>query len=70
MVTPGMSSDYLVIETDASTFVQGTASVIDGGSGYTNSDAPVATTILTVPEPATFGLLTLVGGILLGRRRR
>jgi hypothetical protein len=70
MVGIGQNTDYLVVETDASTYVQGTASVIDGGTGSTHSDAPVAATVLTVPEPATFGLLAVVGGMLLGRRRR
>lgn len=70
MVRPGQDSDYLVVATDASTYVQGVASVIDGGSGFTNSDAPVATVVFSVPEPATLGLLAITGGMLLGRRRR
>jgi len=70
MVAVGQNTDYLVVETDATIYVQGTAAVIDGGSGSTHSDAPVTATVLTVPEPATFGLLAVVGGMLLGRRRR
>jgi hypothetical protein len=71
VIPPGDTTDYLVIETNATIPpVQGTASVIDGGSGYTNVDTPVATVILTVPEPATFGLLIVGSGMLLGRRRR
>jgi hypothetical protein len=70
-VAPGETTDYVLIETsDASLPVQGTASVIDGGSGTTGAEAPAATVIFTVPEPATFGVLALVGGMILGRRRR
>ncbi|MGD0461839.1 MAG: PEP-CTERM sorting domain-containing protein [Tepidisphaeraceae bacterium] len=70
IVNPGQDSTYLVVETNASTYTQGSASVIDGGTGSTGADTPVATVIFTVPEPATLGLLAMVGGMLLGRRRR
>jgi hypothetical protein len=71
MVAPGSNTDYLVVATtDVTAPVQGTASVIDGGSGSTGAEAPVATVVFTVPEPATFGLLSIAGAMLLGRRRR
>jgi hypothetical protein len=70
VVMPGQSTDFLVVETNATTIAQGTASVIDGGSGSTGAEAPVATVIFTVPEPATFGVLAVVSGFILGRRRR
>lgn len=70
-VMPGDTTDYVVIETNATSQpVQGTAAVIDGGSGSTGTEAPVATVIFTVPEPATFGVLAVVGSMILGRRRR
>jgi len=70
-VAPGSTTDYVIVQTTATSIpMQGTASVIDGGSGSTGAEAPVATVVFTVPEPATFGVLAVVGGMILGRRRR
>jgi hypothetical protein len=70
VVLPGQTTTMLVVETNAQTIAAGTASVIDGGSGSTQAEAPVAVITITVPEPATFGVLAVVGGFILGRRRR
>jgi hypothetical protein len=70
VVLPGETTTLLVVETNAQTIAQGTASVIDGGSGSTGAEAPVAVITFTVPEPATFGVLAVVGGFILSRRRR
>jgi hypothetical protein len=70
-IAPGSTTDYVIVQTNATSVpMQGTASVIDGGSGSTGAEAPVATVVFTVPEPATFGVLAVVGGMILGRRRR
>ena len=70
VLAPGNVSDYLIVETNALTFTSGTASVIDGGTGSTGAEAPAAIITFSVPEPATFGVIAVVTGMLLGRRRR
>jgi len=65
---PNSYSDYLVVRTDATTYTDGTASVIGGHVGEVQVQVPFGVT--SVPEPASAGLLTLVGSALLGRRRR
>jgi hypothetical protein len=56
-LTPGQSSDYLVIETNATSYVPGTITVQDGVTIDTAGFAPA------VPEPMSMGLLG--GGLAL-----
>lgn len=68
-IGPGQSSDYLIIQTNATQWnAQGAASVIDGGTAQTGAEAPYL--MPTVPEPASIGLIVMAGGMLMGRRRR
>lgn len=67
-IGPGQSSDFLVIQTNATQFSQGSANIIDGGTAQTGAEAPFL--MVGVPEPTSIGLVVLAGGMLLGRRRR
>jgi hypothetical protein len=62
-VLPGLSSNVLVISTNAINFRAGNAEVIDGGTQTVASFQPAS----SVPEPASFALLGLgllaVGGV-------
>ena len=62
-VLPGLSSNVLVISTDAKFFKAGNADVIDGGTQTVASFQPST----GVPEPASFALLGLgllaIGGV-------
>jgi hypothetical protein len=67
-VGPGTSSDLLVVQTDATNYHIGSASVIDGGTAQATVQVPFAGN--TVPEPASVSLIMLASGMMLGRRRR
>jgi len=64
------NSSYLLVETDSMNYMVGVGSVIDGGAGGTTIESPAVGTLMTVPEPASFSAIVIVGGMLLGRRRR
>ncbi len=69
-IGPGQASVVLVISTDATAFMAGNASIIDGGTDTVAAFQP--TVASSVPEPASMGLLGLgliaVAGV--GRRLR
>ena len=60
-IGPGQSSNVLVISTNATSFVAGNASVIDGGAAIVSSFQPV-------PEPAALAACLLLGGLFMRRR--
>lgn len=68
-IGPGTSTDYLVIQTSATTYNFGSGEVIDDGSAKAVAEAPYATTT-NMPEPASMTLAVLAGVLVLGRRRR
>jgi len=68
-VANGQQTYQLVIETDATQYMQGAGLVLDGGGGSQFAYAPTAE-ILTVPEPASLVMLVLGGTFALSRRRR
>jgi hypothetical protein len=69
-VAPGMTSNVLVVSTNATSFTQGNVSVIDGGTATVLGYQPTPSS--TTPEPTSF--LLLGGGLLalsgLSRLRR
>jgi len=67
-VSPGQSSDMLIVQTNSTTWNPGNGAVIDGGTANAVIDVPGAGS--TVPEPASIALIALGSGMLLGRRRR
>jgi hypothetical protein len=69
-VPQASNTSDLLIETNSANYMTGVGSVIDGGAGGTTIEAPAVGTLMTVPEPASFSAIVIVGGILLGRRRR
>lgn len=64
-ITPGNSSALLVVQTNATTFADSIATVINGTPAVVSSYAPRA-----IPEPATAGLLAVAAAGFLARRRR
>jgi hypothetical protein len=67
-ITPGTSTDLLVVETNATAIAPGTFAVSDGGSA--NGTAAVPFVGNGVPEPASVSLIVAASGLMLGRRRR
>ena len=63
-IDPGLTSDTLVIRTDATAFTSGTFSVQDGTAASLVGFGPVA-----VPEPASLGLMLGAVSCALLRRR-
>jgi hypothetical protein len=68
-IGPGASSDYLVIQTNSTTYNFGSGEVIDDGSAKAAAEVPFAST-MNVPEPASMTLAVLACGFVLGRRWR
>lgn len=69
-INPGDTTDYLVVETNATTIVEGDGSVIDGGTGGAEVEVPTFGLVTMVPEPGSAALIAIASGLLLGRRRR
>ena len=72
-LTPGSTSQRLVIETNATEFDRGSLNLIDGGTTTVEAFAPTGTPVppAQVPEPATFLLIGsgLIGLGIVARRR-
>jgi hypothetical protein len=66
---PGSYSDNLYVITNSTSYTTGTASVIGGLGQSTPTQVPFGAA-LSVPEPASLGMLAIMGSSLLGRRRR
>jgi MYXO-CTERM domain-containing protein len=65
MVTPGTTSAWMVVQTNAPAFIASLAAVIDGSTAMVASVSPV-------PEPSTFALaaIAVLGALVPLRRRR
>jgi hypothetical protein len=69
-IAPNTSSDFLVVKTNSSSWVEGNGALIDGGTGNADVTVPTFISTMGVPEPGTVALLMMTGGGLLLRRRR
>jgi hypothetical protein len=67
-ISPGESSAFLTVDTNATQIALGNGAVQDDISGNASIDVPFL--MPTVPEPASMGLIIVAGGMVLGRRRR
>ena len=67
LLSPGLTSRWMVIRTDATHYAVGSSSVIDGGVANVTSFAPVTA---PVPEPFTMALGAAGLGLAARRRRR
>ncbi|MDP9174654.1 MAG: PEP-CTERM sorting domain-containing protein [Planctomycetota bacterium] len=67
-LAPGSETDLLIVRTDATMVVPGSASVIDGTAHNALVQAPFGAVVL--PEPASLSLICIASVGLLGRRRR
>lgn len=65
---PGQTSDYLIVDTNTQSYTTGAGFVEDDIVGAAPIEIPLL--MPNVPEPASAGLIAVVGGLLLGRRRR
>lgn len=61
-IDPGETSMILVVRTNATAFTGGVSSVIDGTTSTVRTFSPQATTVSTVPEPASLLLLSSAFG--------
>lgn len=72
-ITPGETSDILIVRTNATTFTAGTMGIIDGTAGFAAAFQPSGAPPLVgpIPEPGTFGLLAsgLVALVGVARKR-
>ncbi len=68
-VGPGAYTDYLVVRTNSTSYTQGTAAVQGALNSITDVTVPYGSPV-PVPEPASLGMVGIVGAALLGRRRR
>lgn len=70
-ILPGLTSDVLVISTNAISFTAGNASLIDGGTQTLSAFQPAGQPAGTVPEPSTMLLFgTGLVGVASAARRR
>jgi hypothetical protein len=69
-IQPGTASDFLVVKTNSTAWVEGDGSVIDGGTGNAAVTVPTFSIINNVPEPTTAAMISIGSGLLLARRKR
>jgi hypothetical protein len=69
-ILQGTSSDFLVVMTNSTSWVEGNGSVIDGGIGSAAVTVPTFSIMNNVPEPTTASLISIGGALLMARRRR
>ncbi len=69
-INPGTTSDTEIIATNATAFGPGNFGLLDGIGDNAKAYQPVAS-VVSVPEPTTYGLMLLgIGALLFARRRQ
>jgi len=68
-IAPGQTTDYMIVETDSSSFTIGNGAIIDGAVGDAVVNVPSGA-IVAVPEPASLTIIAAGGGMIMARRRR
>ncbi len=68
-IGPGASSDYLVIQTNATAYKMGSGEVIDDGTAGASATVPYGVSG-GIPEPASATLAIAASGLILRRRRQ